>query len=140
MRLAMALALVLATVSVSACKTQQAERPQVTEAALKKCAPTTFDAAILCLDRYLPNDSKAALKRDGALSAHFGLGLWIRNNWGLWRDGPLGQSMYKMGFRHPDDMSGAILDGFVARLRAEKFDLAEKAVESEAYWKRSADR
>lgn len=41
--------------------------------------------------------------------AHFGLGMWMRNNWGLWRGSRLQYYFEKKGLYHPDDMSGLIL-------------------------------
>lgn len=41
---------------------------------------------------------------------HFSLGMWIRNNWGLWIGSRLQQYCLKRGLNHPDDMSGKILD------------------------------
>ncbi|MFB6342771.1 DUF6794 domain-containing protein [Saccharicrinis sp. FJH62] len=40
---------------------------------------------------------------------HFGLGMWIRNNWGLWGGSRLQLYMQKRGIEHPDSMSGVIL-------------------------------
>jgi len=89
---------------------------------LRKCAPATYEAAVECLDKILPPEHQAALASpDGAINGHFGLGMVIRNNWGLWNGGRLFQSMQALGFRHPDDMSGAILEGFAARERGESY-------------------
>ncbi|MEM7778971.1 MAG: DUF6794 domain-containing protein [Pseudomonadota bacterium] len=101
---------------------------------LIECAPTEYAAAIDCLETHLSEESLVTLKEDGPALAHFGLGMWIRNNWGLWAGGPLGQSMNKMGFLHPDDMSGVILGGLVARLRGEEYDLEERIAFYKSYW------
>jgi len=99
-------------------------------ATLKRCAPLTYEAALVCLDTVLPPEHQARLAApDGTVKAHFGLGMWIRNNWGLWQQGPLYRSMQTYGFAHPDDMSGAILEGFAARERGEPFDVATRAKE-----------
>ncbi len=103
--------------------------------ALQRCAPATYEAALDCLDSVLPARDQAELARpDGAIDAHFGLGLFLRNNWGLWKSGALHRSMAAMGFRHPDDMSAAILEGFAARERGEAYrpsppDPAQQAAE-----------
>ena len=113
-------AAVLAIPSLAAEKSAKSEKQLARE--LKRCAPPTYEAAIECLDKILPADHQAALAApDGALEAHFGLGMFLRNNWGLWQEGPLYSSMLAMGFTHPDDMSGAILDGFAARERGESY-------------------
>ena len=103
------------------------------------CAPATFDAAVNCLDKHLPEESKDALReRGGASRSHFGLGMWLRNNWGLWSGGKLQQAMKTMGFQHPDDMSGTIIEAEAARLRGETFDVAAKIAGFAQYWKRRA--
>ena len=123
MRAGLALGLfvaVLAVPSLAAEKGTRSDKQLVRE--LKRCAPPTYEAAIECLDRILPAEHQAALAGPhGALEAHFGLGMFLRNNWGLWRQGPLYSSMQAMGFTHPDDMSGAILDGFAAQERGESY-------------------
>lgn len=43
------------------------------------------------------------------IKLHFGLGLWIRNNWGLWCGSRLQKYCLQRGLQHPDDMSGTIL-------------------------------
>jgi hypothetical protein len=37
------------------------------------------------------------------------LGLWIRNNWGLWSGSRLQAYFRNLGINHPDSMSGVIL-------------------------------
>jgi hypothetical protein len=43
---------------------------------------------------------------------HLGLGMWIRNNWGLWGGSRLSRWFNAQGIYHPDDMSGIILTSF----------------------------
>jgi hypothetical protein len=107
--------LLLVAAGMQGCKDSPPEKtPSQT---LLSCAPRTYEAALDCLSSHLPPADQAQLRRDGALDAHFGLGMWMRNNWGLWQEGPLHRAMAARGLTHPDDMSSAILDGFVARLR-----------------------
>ena len=101
------------------------------EQTLHDCAPTTYVAALDCLDRSLPPEAQAQLAAPGgAIDAHFGLGMWIRNNWGLWNGGELYRSMIALGLNHPDDTSAAILEGFAARERGEPYDVAAAAAEN----------
>jgi hypothetical protein len=55
---------------------------------------------------------------------HFGLGLWMRNNWGLWGDSPLVRWFQARGVDHADAMSGVILESFWRHLngRPSKLD------------------
>ena len=92
--------------------------PDPVAVALIACAPPTYEAALTCLDAHLPDTAKKQLAaKDGTVMAHFGLGMFLRNNWGLWGGGSLAQFMREKGVRHPDDMSGYILNGYAARLR-----------------------
>ncbi|MEO0872720.1 MAG: DUF6794 domain-containing protein [Pseudomonadota bacterium] len=110
------------------------DEPDPVGVALRECAPANYFAAVDCLETHLEKESLETLRTDGAVMAHFGLGMWLRNNWGLWGGSPLQSSLVEQGFVHPDDMSAAILDGLVARLRGEEFDL-EAAIEGYAqYW------
>lgn len=48
--------------------------------------------------------------RESMSKYHFGLGMWLRNNWGLWSGSRLERYFYNRGVYHPDNMSGAILE------------------------------
>jgi len=52
-----------------------------------------------------------------AVDMHFGLGMGIRNTWGLWGDSRLAKYFKKHGIKHPDNMSGIILDSYVDHLK-----------------------
>jgi hypothetical protein len=75
--------------------------------------PPNLLACFLELDKKLTpeNVSKLnALKSAGEMiNYHFGLGMWMRNNWGLWSGSRLSAYMKQRGFSDPDSMSGAIL-------------------------------
>src|SRR5690606_10090588 len=71
---------------------------------------------------------------DGMAIYHFGLGLNIRNGWGLWKGGPLAQHMRELGFTHPDDMSGLILDTFWCKRHGKDLRLEERAAKYKEYW------
>lgn len=65
---------------------------------------------------------------------HFGLGIWMRNNWGLWQKGPLAKYFNELGIYHPDDMSDIIMSSYVAKLRGEKYDLEGEIKKYQEYW------
>jgi hypothetical protein len=73
---------------------------------------------------------------DGAFSArvHLSLGMFLRNNWGLWHGSPLNQSFQEMGLLHPDDMSGVILDSYQRRLKGEDIRLQEQIDMYRTFW------
>ena len=100
-------------------------------------APKTLDDALDHLHDKISSDDKLKIKHfkvDGS-DAHFGLGMWVRNNWGLWAGGPLRDEMFKVGLYHADDMSSCILDAFVCDIRGEDFNIEEKAKWYKEWWK-----
>lgn len=52
---------------------------------------------------------KELLKREDTLKFHMGLGMWMRNNWGLWGGSRLQKYFTDRKIRHPDDMSSVVL-------------------------------
>jgi len=59
----------------------------------------------------------AAMTEDDLISLHFGLGMWIRNNLGLWHGNP--ELLAATGKQDPDDASVVIVQAFWQRLREE---------------------
>ena len=49
-------------------------------------------------------------ERDAMSAFHFGLGMWLRNNWGFWGGSRLQQYFVQRGVTHPDNMSGTLLE------------------------------
>jgi len=46
------------------------------------------------------------------INYHFGLGMWLRNNWGLWSESRLAKYFNDFGVYHSDNISGIILDSY----------------------------
>ena len=88
--------------------------------------PKDLDDAIAELDKALgpkmKDEIRAKAKEDDMVEYHFGLGMWMRNNWGLWREERLFQSLAKLGLRHPDDMSALILQEYWRHLHSLPYD------------------
>lgn len=106
--------------------------------------PKTLEEAHQRLEQLLPKKELAkidAMKSENdMIQYHFGLGMGIRNSWGLWGGGgALAQHMKKLGFHHPDDMSGVILETFWCKRHKQDFRLKERAAYFDAYWKAAAD-
>ncbi|HPY49560.1 MAG TPA: hypothetical protein PLO68_06865, partial [Sedimentisphaerales bacterium] len=101
-------------------------------------APKTLAEAHARLERTLSAETLAKIdampSEDGMIQYHFSLGLNIRNGWGLWKGGPLAQHMRELGFTHPDDMSGVILDTFWCKRHGKDFRLEERAAQYKEYW------
>lgn len=49
-------------------------------------------------------------ERDAMSAFHFGLGMWLRNNWGFWAGSRFQQYFLQRGVEHPDNMSGILLE------------------------------
>ena len=69
------------------------------------------------LDDMLSDEQESRFRKQDPIDQHFGLGLYIRNNWGLWSISRLKIYMESFGLVHPDDISGIILDCYHAYLR-----------------------
>ena len=80
--------------------------------------PATVDAAVRRLLAMLPEADKAeiaAKSQDQLIELHFGLGTWIRNNFGLWQgNAALAQDA---GSNDPDDIAGVIIEALWNHLR-----------------------
>ena len=84
--------------------------------------PTTIDEAVGVVIATLSDEDKpliAAMPESELIGMHFGLGMWVRNNLGLWQgNDALMQSIRKRdpGI-HPDDVSMLIIEDVWKRLR-----------------------
>ncbi len=94
-------------------------------------APKTLAEAHAELERILPAETLAEIdameSEKDMIKYHFGLGLNIRNGWGLWRGSALAKHMQELGFTHPDIMSGVILNTFWCKRHGQEFRLKERA-------------
>ncbi len=66
---------------------------------------------------------------------HFGTGMAMRNNWGLWSGSKLAKWFNGIGIEHPDDMSGIILTSFWRHLNDQELRLDEQVKYYQDYWK-----
>lgn len=79
--------------------------------------PKDIDEAIDSLDAIISEEEKRFIADSLSLvnfciDAHFGWGLWIRNEWGLWGGSRLQKFLIKKKVYHPDDMSYEILKAY----------------------------
>jgi hypothetical protein len=58
------------------------------------------------------------LKEGELIYLHFSFGMWIRNNFGLWKGNE--ELLKATGKEHPDDASGVIIKEFWKHLNADK--------------------
>ena len=137
MNLRAALAVILASfVLVYACSAQQSGDKQddlTRKYSIKpteiKSSPTgvlipkNLEEAFKELDKMLSPELKKGIKDGTENDLHMGLGMWIRNNWGLWKGFDLAKWFNKLGIGHPDNMSGIILNSYALHLNNKPIDL-----------------
>lgn len=103
--------------------------------------PTTLAEAHAQLEKQLPEEElrkiDAMKSEDDMIEYHFGLGMGIRNSWGLWGPSPLAEHMRELGFTHADDMSSVILETFWCKRHGKDFRIKEQADYCKAYWAQS---
>lgn len=75
--------------------------------------PRDLKDCFVQLDTLLSTEDKEVIRKlEGSgetVLFHHGLGMWLRNNWGLWSGSRLQKYFTDRGIAHPDDMSGLIL-------------------------------
>lgn len=85
--------------------------------------PTTVEATVEDLLKHMPESARkelAAMSEKDLPLTHFGIGLYIRNHYGLWRGNKeLVRDACGEPVCHPDDASGKIVEALWKRLRAE---------------------
>jgi hypothetical protein len=75
-------------------------------------------------------------KEEDIIKYHHTLGMWIRNNWGLWSNSHLAEYFNSLGVYHPDDMSTIILKSFYRYLNNEDIKLDEQIKYYQDYWEK----
>src|SRR5262249_21356732 len=71
---------------------------------------------------------------------HLGLGMNLRNGWGLWSGSRLAKYFNGMGLFHPDDMSGVILDSYWRRKNGKPLDVEDQVAKYKEFWENSKKR
>ena len=100
--------------------------------------PIDLADAVMHLEKIVDDSTKTwimGLEEDDYLgSVHFSMGLWIRNNWDLWKGGKLADHFHSLDITHPDDMSGIILTCFYRELKALPWLVKEQVAYYQKYW------
>lgn len=103
--------------------------------------PKTLDEAIFQLEKLHHDTTKVQIlsmtEDQFTIRSHFGMGMWIRNNWGLWGGGKLSKYFKSIGIFHPDDMSGIILTSYYRHLKRQDLELDKQVKYYLDYWKSS---
>ena len=105
--------------------------------------PINLDEAVLQLTKILPDTTQQQVllmtEEEFLTGSHFGLGMWIRNNWSLWKGGELANDFNSKGIFHPDDMSGIILTCYYRQLHNQDWELDKQIKRRQDYWKESRE-
>lgn len=80
---------------------------------------------------------KAMKESDFVNNSHFGFGMWMRNNWGLWKGSRLFRYLNEKGLNHPDDMSSVILTSYHRHLNNRNLKLRNQIKGYKDYWKKA---
>jgi hypothetical protein len=99
--------------------------------------PKNLDDAVRILKEAIKDEEEAKQLQDTA-GLHFGLGMYLRNNWSLWDTETVLVQWFKenLGIAHADDLSGTILEALAASLRGEEFDAKAHVQRYIEHWKR----
>lgn len=97
---------------------------------LKQCYKFLDDLNADDVKRWLSREENEALA-----IAHMGIGMWMRNEWGLWSGkNELCEYFNKLGIEHADDMSGIILTSY-HRLKNDKpIELESQIKKYKQHW------
>ena len=75
--------------------------------------PKNLEDCFIQLDKLLSGEDKQTIKqlvnKKETIKYHHSLGMWLRNNWGLWGGSRLQKYMLDKKIDHPDGMSAIIL-------------------------------
>lgn len=109
--------------------------------------PVDLPDCMLQLDSILTLENKEWIlsveEKDFLAKTHLALGMWIRNNWGLWAGSRLATYFDEQGIHHPDDMSGVILRCYYHYIRDEKVNyqkMLQKERRMEKQWAKENEK
>ena len=105
--------------------------------------PKNLDEAIIQLDKLFSDSLKQEItlmdENEFRGRSHMSMGLWVRNNWGLWTEGELSQYFNTLGIFHPDDMSGIILTSYYRHLKNYDYELDKQIKNYQDHWKEAKE-
>lgn len=103
--------------------------------------PKDLNEAVLQLEKILRDTVKQKIlvmtEERFLEGSHRELGMWIRNNWALWRGGKLSRYFNSMEIFHPDDMSAIILRSYYRQLHGKDWELEKQVKYYQDEWKAS---
>ena len=109
----------------------------------KDYKPKNLNEAITQLDILFSDTTKSQVnnmtEEEFIANSHFSTGMWIRNNWGLWKGKELAKYFNDLGIYHPDDMSGIILTSYYRHLHNQDLKVDEQIKYYQDYWRNAQD-
>jgi len=100
--------------------------------------PKNLDECFVQINSFWNDSLKLEVKKmtekDFSANSHFGFGMWMRNNWGLWGGSRLATYFNNFGIYHADDMSGIILTSFHRHLTGKEILLENQVNYYKNYW------
>lgn len=101
--------------------------------------PMNLEDCFKQIDSFLDDSTKLKIKQwtedEFMGNAHMGFGMWMRNNWGLWKGSRLSNYFNEMGVFHPDDMSGIILATYHRYLLGKPLNVQQQTELYQLWWK-----
>ena len=108
-----------------------------------KYKPKNLEEAVSQLSIVLSDSTKQEIssmtEEEFVGNAHLSLGMWIRNEWRLWKGGDLADYFESMGIFHPDDMSGIILTSYYRELQGQEWQVDEQVQHCKQFWNERQD-
>jgi hypothetical protein len=125
---------------INGCKAAEAFAPRAENGDQAELyVPKDLDDCFAQLKKMLPAEEIAKIRDGGEkdmIDYHFGLGMWMRNNWGLWKGSRLAKWFNSHGIYHADDMSSIILDSFWRHLNGKQIRLEDQIKRYQEFWKK----
>jgi hypothetical protein len=101
--------------------------------------PGNLEESLAELDRILPPSRKLMIRMSNdsdMVGYHRGLGMTLRNQWGLWKGSKLSKFFNDRGIHHPDYMSGIILKSYWRHLHNQPIQLEREIVYYQTSWEK----
>ena len=103
-----------------------------------KYKPVNLEEAVQQLFKIIPDTTQQKVlsmtENEFITSSHFGLGMYIRNNWIYWGNRKLSKHFRSIGIFQADDMSGIILICYYRQLHDQEWKLEEQIKFYQLYW------
>lgn len=89
---------------------------------------------LILVDR---NEFNELPEREAVTKYHMSLGMWLRNNWGLWSGSRLSIYFNNLAINEPDDMTGIILTSYHRFLNDKDIQLDDQISYYKMYWEKA---